>query len=532
MSNAQNGLTTTTSMNHTRLLLAGLLLSAGATYGQTGDIYAGEAFRFSEQQQNGTARFRGLGGNQTALGGDASSLFGNPAGLGFYNRSELSISPTINLVNTQSTYLGSTQTDNGAKFSVGQLGLIFAGGGDNNRRWRRTTFGVGYHQNINYFNRFTFQGRNNRSSFVDPIILDANARNVTGGQINAEYDETTNQATDLLAAAYQLFLVNGEPFTNNQGEEDSRPPYSRFDATNARDQRNTFESSGSQSQWTFAYAGNLDDKLYLGVNLGLSSVRYNSDNVLTEFIINGRTFDNYSQQDRLTVRGTGFNLSLGAIYKLTPELQVGATIATPTFMSIRETFNQNVSVVARDPNLPLIGNSVDVQPNDFNYTITTPLRASGGATVFLGKGKIGFLTATAEYVGYGGLRAATTDNNNSQANSDFRNEVRNSVQNTYQNVVNFRAGAEFRAGQFRIRGGAAYLPDPYVRRLDNINRTRLLVSGGLGVRNERFFADISGTYNTFKSAFTPYTLPNTADYGSAQITNNNANVTLSVGTFF
>ena len=114
------------------IFLSGLLLSAGASFGQTanstGYLYAGEAFRFSEIQQTGTARFRGIGGNQTALGGDASSLFGNPAGLGFYNRSELSISPMLNLNNAQSTYLGSSLTDNGTKFAIGQLGIIFAGG--------------------------------------------------------------------------------------------------------------------------------------------------------------------------------------------------------------------------------------------------------------------------------------------------------------------------------------------------------------------------------------------------------------------
>lgn len=508
------------------------MLSAGASYAQTGDIYAGEAFRYSEIQQTGTARFRGLGGNQTALGGDASNLFGNPAGLGFYNRSELSISPTLNLANTSATYLGSTRTDNGAKFSVGQLGLIFAGNNNNNSRWRRTTFGVGYNQNINYFNRFDFQGRNNRSSFVDPILQDANRRNVTGSQIDAEYDPGTNQATDLLAAAYQLFLVNGVPTTDSQGQPDSGTPFTRFESTLPRDQRNTFASTGSQSQWTFAYAGNLDDKLYLGVNVGLSTVRYNTDNVLTETVIGGRVFDTNAQRDRLTVRGNGVNLTLGAIYKLTPAVQIGATVATPTFMSMKETFNQSVSVVARDPNLAsqLGTDLVEVQPLDFNYSITTPFRASGGATVFLGK--VGFLTASAEYVGYGGIRASTSDNNGSQANTDFKNAVRNSVQNTYQSTVNVRGGVEIRAGLFRVRGGVAYLPDPYAQQLDNIDRSRLLLSGGAGFRNERFFADVSGTYNTFKSAFTPYTLPNSADYGSAQLTNNSTNVTLSVGTFF
>ncbi len=515
-------------MTTRHLLLAGLLLSAGAASAQTGDIYAGEAFRFSEIQQTGTARFRGIGGNQAALGGDASNLFGNPAGLAFYNRSELSLSPSVNILSNDATYLGNNSLSNGTKFSVGQLGLIFAGGDNNGSRWRRTTFGVGYNQNTNYFNEFSFQGRNNRSSFVDPILQDANQRNVLGSQIDAEYNPNTNQATDLLAAAYQLFLVNGVP----AGTNDSGAPFTRFDATRPRDQRNTFSSTGSQSQWTFAYAGNLDDKLYLGANLGLATVRYNTDNVLTETIVNGQVFDTNAQRDRLTVRGNGFNLKIGAIYKLTPDIQIGATVATPTFMSIRETFNQSLSVVARDPNLPLNNNSVDVQPSDFNYNITTPFRATGGATVFLGKGKIGFLTASAEYVGYGGLRASTTDNGNAQSNTDFRNGVRNSVQSTYQSVVNVRGGAEVRAGLFRVRAGVAYLPDPYVQKFDNIDRSRLLLSGGVGIRNERFFADVSGTYNTFKSAFTPYTLPNTADYGSAQVTNNSTNVTLSVGTFF
>ncbi len=440
----------------------------------------------------------------------------------------------VNLNTTSAVYLGNTQSDNSTQLSVGQLGLVLAGNNNNGSRWRRSTFGVTYHQNSNYTNRYAFQGRNNRSSFVDPIIEDANGRNLLGSQIDAEYNQSTNQATDLVAAAYQLYLINGSPFVNGQGKDDSRPPYGRFDATNPRDQRVTFESTGSQSQWTLAYAGNLDDKLYLGANIGLSRARYTTDFVLSEFIQGGRAFDSYSQRDRLSVTGNGFNISLGAIYKLTPMIQIGATVASPTFMSFSETFNQGLSVVARDPNLiaQIKRSNIDAQPSDFQYTVTTPLRASGGATVFLGGGKIGFLTATAEYVGYAGMRASTSFNDNPQQNSDFRANAKATVQKDYQNVVNFRAGAEFRAGLLRVRGGAAYLADPYSPGLDKIDRSRLLFSGGLGLRNERYFADLSGTFSTFKSAVTPYTLPNTADYGSAALSTNAVNVMLSVGTFF
>lgn len=523
-------------MNSKQLILtSGLLLTLSTAFGQTADIYAGEAFRFSESPQSGTARYRGLGGNHAALGGDASTTFGNPAGLGFYNRSELSISPSVILNSASSSYIGTNTTDSKAKPVIGQLGLVLASGDRNyNNRWRRTVLGVTYSQQNNFSNRFTFNGRNNNtnSSFVQGFVNDANNSGLTGGQLDAEYDSQTNQTESLLGAAYQLYLIDGTPFTNSQGQADSKAPYRRFDATVPHDQRNTFESNGASSQWTVAYAGNLDDKLYLGASLSLTRLRYNSDNVFMETSLGGLVFDNVSQRDQLSVRASGLNISVGAMYRIAPSLQIGATILSPTWSQFQETFDQNLTVSVRDPNLPIQRNSIDVYPQDFNYTVTSPLRASGGATVFLGgKKPIGFLTATAEYVGYAGMRVGTNFYS-SQGNADFRNDVRNAVENTYQNVINFRAGAEFRVGLLRVRGGAAYMPDPYKQKIDDIDRTKLLVSGGLGLRNERFFADIAGTYNVVKSAFTPYTLPNSRDYASAEINNRLTTVTLSVGAFF
>ncbi|HEV7383040.1 MAG TPA: hypothetical protein VGN64_24755, partial [Dyadobacter sp.] len=68
--------------------------------------YASDAFRYSEITQNGTARYQSLGGNHAAIGGDASSIFGNPAGLGFYNRSEIAITPVFTSVANKTEYIG------------------------------------------------------------------------------------------------------------------------------------------------------------------------------------------------------------------------------------------------------------------------------------------------------------------------------------------------------------------------------------------------------------------------------------------
>ncbi len=96
------------------ILTAGLLSATAVSYGQ----YAADAFRYSDQTINGTARFQGLGGNHAALGGDASNAFGNPAGLGFYNRSELSISPSLRLLNVDGNFLGENTTANRTQASI------------------------------------------------------------------------------------------------------------------------------------------------------------------------------------------------------------------------------------------------------------------------------------------------------------------------------------------------------------------------------------------------------------------------------
>ena len=47
--------------------------------------------RFSERQIMGTARYVGMGGAMTAIGGDPSAVLDNPAGLGLYRRNEISL---------------------------------------------------------------------------------------------------------------------------------------------------------------------------------------------------------------------------------------------------------------------------------------------------------------------------------------------------------------------------------------------------------------------------------------------------------
>lgn len=523
-----------------------LVLVTTFSFGQSTGFadYADDAFRFSTYTQNGTARFRGLGGNQTALGGDASNVFGNPAGLGFYNRSELSISPSLNLTSNKSTYLGGITTATNSNVNIAQAGIIFAGGSNSgNTTLRRSNFGITYSQSTNFSEQVIGAGtnRNTNSSIVQPFINGANYGTNEKGYSEADldnaYDPTTGQAQIAEAAAYRLYLIN----PTDLGTKGSGPPYTRLDANVPLSQRAVINRSGAHSQFTLAYAGNFNDKFYIGGALALTHLKYISDFTLTEAPVGGVTFNSYGQNNLFSVTGNGVNLSVGAIYKIDPSLQVGATIISPTFTGINESFNQSLLASPKDPKLiaayssAKTPNTIPIAGNDFEYTLTTPLRASAGATYFLNDGKLGFLTATAEYVGYSGMRGNTTGYNNSAANQDFHDGVKYNVKQTYQDIVTFRGGAEIRAGLLRLRAGAAYIPSAYKLDLDRVakaDRYTLLLSAGLGIRNQRFFADASGSYNTTKSGFGPYVLPNDADSPTVATTQNRTNITLSFGVFF
>ncbi|RYF73915.1 MAG: hypothetical protein EOO39_09540, partial [Cytophagaceae bacterium] len=479
--------------------LAGLLLalptSSLLAQGSAAE-YADDAFRYNDFVQQGSARFRGVGGNQAALGGDASNIAGNPAGLGFYNRSEFTFSPSINLTSARSGFLGSNVDANKTNFNIGQMSLVFAGEPSRNSKLRRSSFGISYSQSLNFSSNVDAQGRNNNpnSSFLNEYIPGLNSggpQSVRESTVSADFDGNTNTARTPEAALYGLFLINptvygatpanpdgiaannGSPFFNND-----------LDAGLPRNQRVAANRSGANSQWTFAYGSNFADKLYLGISANISRIRYDSEITVRESPING-DFDNYGRTNNLAVTGTGFGLKVGAIYRPVQSFQIGIDAASPTFFSMKETFQQSFFAFGRNPNLisRLGTNNVSVDPNDFNYSMTTPFRASGGFTYFLGGGKVGFITATADYVGYGGMRISTDAFGTTQDNTDFKNDVTVEVKNTYQNVVNVRAGAEIRASMFRIRGGVAYLPSAYRIDLDRVtadSRSRVLFSGGVG----------------------------------------------------
>lgn len=497
--------------------------------------YATDALRYSEINQTGSARFQSLGGNHASIGGDPSSIHGNPAGLGFYSRSEFTLSPAVTMAGTKADYLGNTMkntNDNKTLFNIPQASVVFASQPGFQRKWKRSVFGVSFSRQQSFQNGYNYGGRNNNSAYVDNVIEGVNNAKTSVADLERDFDSGATGgplAYSIPAAYYQMYLIN--PTTN------AGPPYQALDGNSVVDQTGSFMSKGAASQWTFAYAGNLNDKFYLGGNIGFSRIRYDYSSTFSDDYVDSPELTYIDQFEDFTVRGTGFNFSVGAIYKFNQMFQVGGTVISPTFSAIKETFSQSVAagyvdgkVTGPDGNLitpPYT--SVRIAPNDFEYNITGPLRGNIGATVlFQNKG---FLTATMEYVGYSGMRTRTNYLSDA-GNTDFKNNTKAEITDSFRNTVNFRLGGELRANIFRLRLGGAYIADPYLEQTDGIDRSKLLFSAGAGVRTDRFFVDLAGTFTSYKSAYTPYFLNNPNNYASVEINNRPVNVMLTAGVFF
>ena len=130
--------------------LAYILTIIGLALGVNSPSQAQDYFRLGERTINGTARYVGMSGAMSAIGGDPSSAHDNPAGLGLYLRSEVTLSfdQTMDFTwqngddkNRQNDFL----------FSVPQASIVFSLPQNNKfqfsyRRlhsYRRTMYGTG-----------------------------------------------------------------------------------------------------------------------------------------------------------------------------------------------------------------------------------------------------------------------------------------------------------------------------------------------------------------------------------------------------
>lgn len=489
----------------------------------------------------GSARMMGIGGAQNSLGGDIGSIAINPAGLGLYNRSEFSFTPSFNFINTDARYFGNMESDFDFRFNFSNFGIVFNNTKDDVRPgpWRGGSFGVSVNKLADFNGRYFYAGRNTQSSILDYWSDQAHGVNVNDIETDEYY---WDQAFGM---AYFSYLINPTSSFSTDGRNDEYVPVI-FPDQHAF-QQETVDSRGGRYAINFSYGGNFADKLYFGLGLGLNTFYYGSTKSYYEFIDAAQVNDpivDFNLRENLSVQGVGINGVMGLIYRPLDFVRFGLSVATPTLYNLDSEFYNdllNVDYAQKGDNenftdyeLVLVDTTVIIdRPEDqrsalivSEYRIKTPAKFSAGASVFIGKR--GFISADVDYVNYADMKITSNDFSASEANRGIRNN--------YQGAFNFRIGGELRASIFRFRAGYGYYGDPYQD--ETLSRVRTVVSGGAGIRLKSFFLDIAAQSSQFDSRYYPYQIALFDDQGApiaqqpVNIKNSLTNISASVGFFF
>ena len=454
-----------------------------------------EAYQLSNLRSLGTARSLGFGSTLGSIGGDFSSGSVNPAGLAVFRKSEIAFTPSLQVNSASSQYASHTTNDNNVRATVNNWSIVLTdaptGKRYDHRKWKTVTFAIGLNRMADFNHDYQYRGTNTTSSATQAFESDAN------------FDTTAiGQAGTLAYLGWQGYLINryGSYFK-------SVVPY-----RGGIDQTRVTTERGRVSEFDISLAGNYQEKLLLGATLGISKLVYKFNSTYSEAlspfntIDNPDTFKNFLYGTNINLTGTAENLKLGAIWKPTEQIRIGAAFHTPTLYQITDVFSNSLkSNVGSFYNALTVDNGA-LSSSEFAYQLATPYKLILSGSVIVKS--VGFISADYEFVDYSTTRFIFPSGINAGTGNSYSYEAKqlnNSIKNTYQGVSAFRVGTEIKLTPFfLVRGGAGITGNPYRNSNYNANRTDL--SFGLGFRSGTFFADFGVMNSKYKVAEAPYTI--------------------------
>jgi hypothetical protein len=495
----------------------------------THDSFAQEpvdALRYSWTTQSGTARNQAIGGASASLGGEFSTLFVNPAGLGFYKTDEFVFTPGYHNYNNKNTYKGSLSTSANNRFSLNASGFVFSFNNHPASRVRNFTIGLGVNRSADYNSNIYYKGMNNKSSYSEKYLEELVHNNVT---------DPNQAATDYpygSSLALNTYLVDTLRAANG-----SVAGYKSLVTTaTGIEQENFSTSRGGSTDIALGGAANIRDKLFIGGSISLPLLYYNRSITYTErdaTTNKTNNFNYFTVNEGLKTTGYGINARIGIIYKPVEYVRLGLTVLSPTFYDLKDKYSSEVITdlegyggagIKRQSSLDFNNN----EQGESKYHLSTPWKVTGSASYVFRevenvKKQRAFISADIEYVNYKASSFYLTDDNGNIDKSYFR-DVNKVIDQQYKGAFNFRLGGELKFNTLMLRMGGAYYGNPY--KYEKANRFKL--AGGLGYRDKGFFADLTYVYAGNKDVNYPYRLQDKPN-DPASIKNNTGNVVATIG---
>ena len=486
-----------------------------------------DAFLFSENNYEGTARTVAMGNAFTALGGDLGSLSLNPAGSAVANYSQFAITPSLTF--TTNTTKGVSPYDDDylpyfekeyknthAAFSLPNFGITFNWDTHRSSGLKNITFGFVSNCANSWNENLLATGTNNTTSFMGSMAANATANGYRGSELNHDnaYDyypwkdvvgyhsgmiSTFGGYDDLFVGASELIIDHngnteialGGPLKQSYGRQ----------------------VTGRKNDYIFNIGANISDFLYIGANLGFTAMNYDYSEYFKEAAMDPSDFEiELANGDRMYFDRMKYNynyyVETSGVYGkfgfiLTPGagLRLGAAIQTPTATTVREEWSHSGQTEFTDSRYSASASS---PYGSDKYNFREPWRANFGLAYTLGHFAV--ISADYEMCDYSTMKFKREHFSDYH---DYFEDINHEIETIYGMSHMFRLGAEVKLGTVAIRGGYGYTRSPEKADIfgDPLPKMKTQnASFGLGYASQKsFFADAAVRYCfATREYFMPY----------------------------
>ena len=483
-----------------------LTLAAAVSYAQT----AYDGLLFSENNYEGTARSVAMGNAFTALGGDLGSITINPAGSAVAGYSQFTITPGLTF--SASTAQGVSPYTDGSlpyfqrkmrssmtDFSIPNMGLTINWDTNRTSGLKNLTFGFIANRTASFDQDVYANGTNGTTTFMGAMAVEATGYLASDLNASDAYDfcpwnlamgyksgmiSTFGGMDDEYVGASELIFDNGDIVLGGE-----------IDQTYGR------RVTGGKHDYVFNVGANISDFLYLGANVGLTSLDYAYDEYFKEAAVdpsdfeialdNGKSmyFNQMKYRYYYDAEASGAYAKFGAI--LTPGfgLRIGAAVQTPAVNTVTERWQYSGSTEFSSPTEKNYSASPE---GEFTYTVVSPFRANLGlAYTFL---KFAVISADYEFCDFGQMQFRTKG-----SDREWFELINEDIKEIFGPQHMLRFGAEIKLGALAVRGGYGMTTSPE-KHFEGPYRSN--VSFGLGYSSKKsFFADFAVRRNSYSNEY-------------------------------
>lgn len=501
-----------------------------------------DAVRIFDSELTGTARFVGMGGSMGALGSDISVLSTNPAGIGLFRSSALSVSAGLAFDDNEADCRGTVRNEDKTLFSIENIGAVLTCPLFEDETLRYWNFAINYKHRKNLKREFSMAGATDGFSQMYQMQAFYNA---------APFDILQMSYHDYTSLKYPwMALLGADGGLLYEGYEDAQGAIIDQGMPNYESTDMVYHSveDGGVEQVEANLSFNINDRVYLGVTLSGHYVDYSRYSYYGEDDAFGEI---YTLHNWYETRGEGFDAKFGVIVRpfIESSFRIGAAIHTPTWYSLT---NRTSALIEGQPT-DFVTGVMDTRDYDYaygddcyiDYHLSTPWRFNLSAAYTFDT----FLALNAEYE-YADYSTAKLKYD---SGGDYIPGMKEEFKSNMKGVHTFKIGAEIRLDDnLSMRCGYNHISAPFKKdacklKFTNVDTNTEYLNSyatnnytlGMGYSSGNFYIDaaylLSQRDADFYPFFDSYTDEATGRYNRnapATVTENRHKLVLTAGLRF